>query len=292
MRNSKKGVVSKRSENKSKHFILMGDIIGSSNYEYNELKNLKKSIDAVNKVYDFISPLTITLGDEFQGIVRSLQQGIKAIFKIEELLIKADYPFELRYSLGFGEIITPVNSEIAHGMYGQGLTKTRSILEGSKKNKRRRFDIWLPNEKFNEVLSDSLFVYQSFLDNWNKKDLEVVSKFYESRDYKEVAKLLNKRSDQIWKREKNLRIREYFEIQNVILNLSGFYSMLYDKNEKSRKIISELISNIVFESLNNEYENVLKNNKITKRKIQNTLSSKKIVSEIFDQIGNIVNLIH
>jgi len=68
--------------------------------------------------------------------------------------------------------------------------------------------------------------------------------------------------------------------------------MLYDENKRSRKIISELISNIVFESLNSEYENILKNNKITKRKIQNTLTSKKIVSEIFEQIGNIVNLIH
>lgn len=67
----------------------------------------------------------------------------------------------------------------------QGLTKTRRILEDSKKDKRRRFDIWLPNEKFNELLSDSLFVYQSFLDNWNKNDLEVVSKFHESRDYKD-----------------------------------------------------------------------------------------------------------
>lgn len=292
MSSSKKVVGSNKSVNKSKHFILMGDIISSANYDYNELKNLKKSIDATNKMFDFISPLTITLGDEFQGIVRSLKQGIKAIFKIEELLIKEDYPFELRYSLGFGEIITPLNSNIAHGMYGEGLTKARSILEESKKDKRRRFDVWLPNEKFNEILGDSLFVYQSFLDNWNEKDLEVVSKFYESKDYKEVAKLLNKRSDQIWKREKNLRIREYFEIQEVILNLSGFYTMLYDENEKSRKTISELISNIVYESLNNEYENILKNNKITKRKIQNTLTSKKIVSEIFEQIGNIVNLIH
>jgi len=292
MNSSKKVVGSNKPVGKSKHFILMGDIIGSSNYEYEELKYLKRTIDATNKIFDFISPLTVTLGDEFQGIVRSLQQGMKAMFKIEELLIKEDYPFELRYSLGFGEIITPLNSNIAHGMYGEGLTKTRSILEESKKDKRRRFDVWLPNEKFNEILDNSLFVYQSFLDNWNEKDFEVVSKFYESKDYKEVAKLLNKRSDQIWKREKNLRIREYFEIQDVILNLSGFYTMLYDENENSRKIISELVSNIVFESLNSEYENILKNNKITKRKIQNTLTSKKIVSEIFEQIGKIVNLIH
>lgn len=290
MKRSKR-VVQPDKTNISKHFILMGDIIGSANYSYNDLKKLKTSIDIVNKEFEFISPLTITLGDEFQGVVHTLQQGIRAIFKIEELLIKEEYPFELRYSLGFGEIISPLNSDIAHGMYGYGLTKTRSILEESKKDKRKRFDIWLPNEKFNEILSDSLFVYQSFLDNWNKKDFQVVSKFYESKDYKEVARLLNKRSDQIWKREKNLRIREYFDIQDVILNLSGLYTMLYDENEQHRKVISELISKIVFDSLNNEFENVLEKNKITKRKIQNTLSSKKIVSEIFKQASNIVNLI-
>lgn len=282
----------KTTEKKSEHFILMGDIIGSSAYSYNELKYLKKSIDSVNHEFDFISPMTVTLGDEFQGIVKSLKQGIEAIFKIEELLIKENYPFELRYSFGFGEIITPINSAIAHGMYGEGLTSTRNILEEAKKDKRKRFNIWLPNEKFRKMISDLLFVYQSFLDNWNKKDYEIVSKFYTNRDYKEVAKLLDKRSDQLWKREKNLRIREFFDIQNAILNLAEYHIVLYDHNNAlSRKTISELVSNIVFEGINKDNENILKKNRITKKNIEKTLNSEKIVPKILDQISSLVNLI-
>ena len=133
----------------------------------------------------------------------------------------------MRYSIGFGKIITPINSEIAHGMYGEGFTKTRNLLEKSKKDKRRRIDVLLPIKKFNEIINDLFFVYQSFLDNWKKKDYEIIKEFYENRDYKAVAQKLRKGNDQIWKREKNLRVREFFEMQDIIFNISKLYTALY-----------------------------------------------------------------
>ena len=74
----------------------------------------RKKIDDLNNSYSLISPITITLGDEFQGIVESLEQGITIIFDLERVLSSEDYPFQLRYALGYGHILTPINSEIAH----------------------------------------------------------------------------------------------------------------------------------------------------------------------------------
>jgi len=233
-------------EKGSYHYVLMADIIKSSEkIDIDKYKLFRKKIDKLNTEFKLISPFTITLGDEFQGIVESLEQGISIIFTLERLLIEDEYPFQLRYALGYGHIMTPINSEIAHGMYGEALTETRKLLEKSKKDRRRRFDVLLPNKRFEFILNNLFEVYQSFLDHWNKKDYEVIKQFYEHDDYKEVALALGKRKDQIWKREKNLRIREFFSQQESIKELAMFYDALQEKeiefNDKFASDITELI---------------------------------------------------
>ena len=55
----------------AKHYILMGDIISSSLYAPKSLRNsFIHLISDCNDMFahDIISPYTITLGDEFQGI--------------------------------------------------------------------------------------------------------------------------------------------------------------------------------------------------------------------------------
>ena len=201
----------------------MADIIGSKKYEENVFKDFREKIDGINKKNEFLSPLTITLGDEFQGVLTSLKQGIEVMMELEEALMIEGYPFKLRYAIGYGEIMTPINSKIAHGMYGEALTNTRELLEKSKDEKRKRFDIMLPNNEIEEIFNQLLVVYQSFLDNWKKKDYSLVGHFIEYKDYKEVAKRVNKLKDQIWRREKSLRIRAYLSQKEAILILSEMY---------------------------------------------------------------------
>ena len=285
MINIKKKTIKDEVSYNSEHFIVMGDIIKSSKYNYNQLKLFRKIIDEINIEFDIISPLTITLGDEFQGIAKSLRQSIKILFKIEEKLIRNRYPFELRYSIGYGKIITPINSDVAHGMYGEGLTKTRELLEKSKKDKRRRIDIFLPNYKFSEVLNDLLFVYQSFLDNWNEKDYEIVKEFYDSKDYKVIAKKLGKGNDQIWKREKNLRIREYFDIQEVILKLSNMFSLLYNSEGENNKYKNEFYSKISDTISKNINEN---KNDLSKIKLKNKLINDKLTTNFLEYFSKLL----
>jgi len=286
----KKDIDVDRLEDSNEYFILMGDIIKSSQYEYEELRIFKKLIDEVNKDFNQISPLTITLGDEFQGIATSLTQGVEMIFRIEEKLIKNSYPFELRYALGFGEIITPINNEIAHGMYGKGLTQTRDLLEKSKKDKRRRIDVFLPLREFNNIINDLFFVYQSFLDNWKERDYGIIKEFYENRDYKEVAKKLGKGSDQIWKREKNLRIREFFEMQDIILKFTKSYtrqlSNSKNNNSKLQNNVSDFVGELVWKSINEH-----NGKKVTKKALKEKLVKEQLFKETVERFTNdLINL--
>lgn len=201
------------------YIILMADIVDSRKNDQKELmNNFKKLTSEVNLKNKniLLSPMTITLGDEFQGIIKSLVSAIELIFFIEETIIQQHVGFKLRYVLFEGAIDTPINEAIAHGMLGEGLTKAREALEGNK-NTNCRYYFNLKNTKASKALTQSMFLYQSIIDDWNvSKDYHLITKFIELKDYKKVAENLGKSRSQIWKREKSLKIEEYFSIKSII----------------------------------------------------------------------------
>jgi len=201
-----------------KNYILMADIIKSSQKNAKSLmNNFKKIATQVNSDFEeaFYSPITITLGDEFQSIVKSLKDGIDVVIAFEELIIKHKNDFKLRYVLNYGEIDTPINRETAYGMLGPGLTESRKILE-IQKHEDSRFFIKNSNSELSEKLNLAFFMYQSFLDDWKVKNYDIVSSFLEYKDYKQVAKILKKNTSLMWKREKGLKIKKYLSAKKLI----------------------------------------------------------------------------
>lgn len=197
----------------------MADIIKSRQSDQkNLMREFKVITDGINKVNtkQFLSPLTITLGDEFQGVMKSPADALAVIFKLEEEILGRQAGFRLRYVLVEGVIDTPINHQIAYGMLGEGLSKARRALQESKQSSLR-FHIDLQNTRKSKALNFSFLIYQSLLDNWNvKKDYELIMAFIELRDYKQVAEKLQKTRSQIWKREKSLKINEYIAIKEII----------------------------------------------------------------------------
>lgn len=197
----------------------MADIIDSRNADQNRLmdafRRVVREVNAGNRE-KLLSPMTITLGDEFQGIVQDVNAAIELIFMIEEKIIEERSGFKLRYVIYEGAIETPINENIAYGMMGTGLTNARQALEETKSSNYRYF-FNLQNKKTSIALIKSMFVYQSIIDDWKiDKDYNLIAKFIKYKDYKKVADNLGKTRSQIWKREKSLKIEEYFSIKSVI----------------------------------------------------------------------------
>lgn len=202
--------------------ILMADIQDSGlKNSFNIMSFFKEIVTDVNIIFKkyIESPLTITLGDEFQGVIKNEQNAIKIIYYIEELLVKNNIDFKLRYVINQGKIDTEINTIRAYEMLGKGLTDARNQLNELKKTKYRFF-ISLTNESKNSILNNSFVIYQSIIDNWNiQKDNILLSKFIDLEDYKKVALAVNKDKSQVWKRNKNLNIDSYFAIKRVILSI-------------------------------------------------------------------------
>lgn len=202
------------------YIVLMADIIGSGKRAGKELMiQFKHLTDTVKRKHAkrFLSPITITLGDEFQSIVKSVEDALAVVVEIEEKIIESNFSFKLRYSIYEGEIDTPINKQVAYGMLGEALTEARATLDGMKSKKYDRFFISLLNKKQEEIIENYFLLYISFLDRWKQSDYSLISAFINKDNYREVAKIFDKDDSQMWKRNKTLHIREYLAIRSLIL---------------------------------------------------------------------------
>ncbi|MDR9416268.1 MAG: SatD family protein [Gracilimonas sp.] len=201
-----------------KQYILMGDVVSSKDYDSNTLqKQLRTLTDHCNETLkeELLSPYTITLGDEFQGIPDSLKTSIKTLFFYEEQCLRLSLDFKLHYVIHFGKIETEINPDIAYEMMGPGLTRARELLS-TKKRDRKRFQFLLENETLSLQLNRLFEVLDSIIQSWKQDDFSLILDMIHNENNAEVGEKHGKNRDQIWKRRKTLMIHEYNLLKQVI----------------------------------------------------------------------------
>ena len=201
-----------------KRFILMADVVDSHDKDGKSLMaDFQMLVSYTNKIYSesIESPLTITLGDEFQGIVASASVGVDIILAMEEYILEEEFDFKLRYVLYEGVVETPVNPEKAYEMLGSGLTNARKRLNEMKKDTARFY----VSTKSSTVINKMMKVTQHFIDSWHPKDRSTVSGFLQGHDYKALAKIHQKDESTLWRRRRSLAIDEYLLCKDLLHHL-------------------------------------------------------------------------
>lgn len=116
---------------------VIGDIIGSRKLpDRNDAQNRFRAMaDKANLQYnaDIVSPLTVTIGDEFQVLLQSIQAAPVVIEQVKQEMA----PIELVFGVGIGEIVTDINTQMAIGMDGPAFYFARQALGQAKKKKPR-----------------------------------------------------------------------------------------------------------------------------------------------------------
>ena len=107
---------------------IIGDIIKSKELKDRGQvqKKLNSIIDRINVNYQpaIVSKFSITLGDEFQGLLSS---GMKCIQIIDELSFFMQ-PVQFRFGLGIGEISTEINTQWSIGTDGPAFWAARKAV--------------------------------------------------------------------------------------------------------------------------------------------------------------------
>lgn len=206
-----------------KYPILMADIVDSRKANQSLLiDELRKVVHYINNKWreSIISPLTITLGDEFQGVIKDIESCYRLMFDMEEFILTNASGIKLRYVMNYGNIDTPINKNVAYEMLGDGLTLAREELNKLKSSSNRFRILSHKNKQATTVMNDLFLLYGSYVDSWKMKEYHIVTEFLKNSDYKIVADKLNMNKSSTWRRYKTLYIEEYNTTKELILTLN------------------------------------------------------------------------
>ncbi|MEL7105101.1 MAG: SatD family protein [Pseudomonadota bacterium] len=123
--------------------ILMGDLVNSEAFE--DTAGLHAAFNAAVARQNaaprpaLLSPLTITLGDEFQGLYRALGPATLAARDMRFDLL--DRGIDCRFVIGSVRIDTPINPNRAWNMMGPGLSEARDLLNEKTAGLTYRFSL-------------------------------------------------------------------------------------------------------------------------------------------------------
>ena len=110
--------------------VVMGDLVASEGAASRRAlhRTFNAAIDAANASCrtTLASPLTITLGDEFQGLARDLSSAMRIARGVRLSLMAQEV--DCRVLVGEVTIETPVNPDRAWNMMGEGLARARAML--------------------------------------------------------------------------------------------------------------------------------------------------------------------
>lgn len=202
------------------HFILMSAVrnFGTGDKD-NIRKELQNVIGVINKIHKkhFITSLDMVMPYEFQGITNSLQGSLEMIFDIEECIIENNLDFKLKHVLYHDTLESIQSKHTAYERLGFGLIDARQRLDLIKKTDSR-FLIATSNEKSSLYLNNLFLIYEDYVDSWKKKDYEYVNAFLNHMNYKEVAEHFQLNVSSGWRREKSLKMKQYYTIKEMILS--------------------------------------------------------------------------
>ena len=167
------------------YIAIIGDIKKSKEIEerYVIQNKLTNVLNEINQLYceDIEADFTVTLGDEFQGL---LCRGIHVLDILEYIQTEME-PVELRFGIGIGKIVTPINPEQALGADGPAYYRARTAITKVKKREKQkqsaRTDIAIElDEKHNEVealLNVALSMIELIRDKWTVRQKEIISDY-------------------------------------------------------------------------------------------------------------------
>jgi hypothetical protein len=119
------------------YIAIIGDIVDSRKLEdrFRTQEQLRVVLESINRKYDpyIESRFTITLGDEFEGLLKVESAPVEIIKEIQKHL----YPVNIRFGIGIGEMSTSIYHDVAIGADGPAYYGARSVIDELKKREKK-----------------------------------------------------------------------------------------------------------------------------------------------------------
>lgn len=188
-------------------------------------EKLKNVLNEINIKYgnDISSNFTITLGDEFQGLLCKGENIINIILEIERRM----FPTKIRFGIGVGEITTDIIREISIGADGPGYYKARNAIDYLKENEKKskaavtdvRIEIDGDNQIAVTLLNTILSLITVIKESWTDRQRDMIWDMIEHQDGQiDVAKRFNIGQSSVQKSLAGGRYYAYKEALDTVTN--------------------------------------------------------------------------
>lgn len=155
----------------AENVVLIGDVVRSREIPDRSAvqARLKQVLAELNKQFDLVVPLALTLGDEFQGLFTNrAERASVAIIAVTEAL----YPHRVAFGLGRGSLTADSGTSVVE-MDGPCFHAARSAVETAS---RRSF--WVHAKGFgspaNETLSVIFALMGAIRERWTERQNEII----------------------------------------------------------------------------------------------------------------------
>lgn len=210
------------------YFAIIGDIINSR--ELSSRKQVQDKLEAtlnkLNQKYPqvIVSKFTITLGDEFQGLLTM----DAPIFQMIDEIRKAMAPVDIRFGIGLGEMKTDINALESIGADGPAYWYARAAIDYVHQKDDYGYTqlaVGLADERTAQQINALLAVTEFMRKTWTASQFDTFNALLSLNIYNEkfkqrdVAKELNMTDNDLSKRLKSSGIKVYFRSKQAILEL-------------------------------------------------------------------------
>ena len=171
--------------NQEQYIVIIGDIIDSrklSNRQEVQTK-LKNVLKEINQQYaeEIMAKFVISLGDEFQGLLKKQGNVIKIISTIEEALA----PVKLRFGVGIGGINTEIDFDNSLEIDGVAYYRARKMIQEVENRQSQYVESYSnimicssdESSRDDELTNATLSVCTSLKSKWTNRQKEIISAY-------------------------------------------------------------------------------------------------------------------
>ncbi|WP_247938530.1 SatD family protein [Streptococcus intermedius] len=209
------------------YIALIGDIIESKKIQdraqvQQQLLRLMKELNWQYQDY-LISPFTVTTGDEFQALFSPNSY----MFQIIDQLSVAFSPYEIRFGIGVGEMVTEINKEQSIGSDGPAYWLAREAINHiHDKNDYgiNHISVFLADEEVTWTVNAMLAACSFIQSKWTEVQYDVLKQllaaniYDETFSHKEMARSLSITPSAFNKRIKASGLKIYLRNKRVAMN--------------------------------------------------------------------------
>ncbi|HFE63215.1 hypothetical protein B1H10_04945 [candidate division KSB1 bacterium 4484_188] len=203
--------------------VLIGDISGSKQLSgmdrYQTQLFVKSAIVQINEQFSssIEAPMTITKGDEFQGLIDAPAHAYEMIHALQKMV----FPIRVRYGIGIGSIFR-MGGVLPIEMDGPAFHKANKALNLAKKKK---CDIWYlsDNETLNQMINTIFSLITAIKSRWNERHFNLYWSYQALGTYREVAEMENVTPQAVCDILKNIRATDVIAAER---NLRQIFTQL------------------------------------------------------------------